>query len=79
MSTFIHSKPTLLVILQETSLPEALYNEIDNGVEPAFDFIAVIPSALGALCLNELKVLRKDVDNLEGQEGTKEQKVVQVK
>jgi E3 ubiquitin-protein ligase HUWE1 len=43
-----------LVILQETGLPEALYGAIDSGIEPAFDVIAAIPSALGALCLNEV-------------------------
>jgi E3 ubiquitin-protein ligase HUWE1 len=54
MSTLIHSEPTSLVILQETGLPEALYDAIDSGIEPAFDVIAAIPSALGALCLNEV-------------------------
>ncbi|WAR63783.1 hypothetical protein PtB15_17B384 [Puccinia triticina] len=54
MSTLIHSEPTSLVILQEAGLPEALYDAIDSGIEPAFDVIAAIPSALGALCLNEV-------------------------
>ncbi|KAI8443330.1 hypothetical protein BY996DRAFT_3558386 [Phakopsora pachyrhizi] len=54
MSTLIHSEPTSLVILQEAGLPEALYDAIDEGIEPAFDVIAAIPSALGALCLNEV-------------------------
>ncbi|KAA1107112.1 hypothetical protein PGT21_002719 [Puccinia graminis f. sp. tritici] len=54
MSTLIHSEPTSLVILQEAGLPEALYDAIDSGIEPAFDVIAAIPSALGALCLNDV-------------------------
>lgn len=54
MSTLIHSEPTSLVILQEAGLPEALYDAIDSGIESAFDVIAAIPSALGALCLNEV-------------------------
>ncbi|WAQ88615.1 hypothetical protein PtA15_10A34 [Puccinia triticina] len=54
MSTLIHSEPTSLVILQEAGLPEALYDVIDSGIEPGFDMIAAIPSALGALCLNEV-------------------------
>ncbi|MBW0460652.1 hypothetical protein O181_000367 [Austropuccinia psidii MF-1] len=54
MSTLIHSEPTSLVILQEAGLPEALYDAIDGDIEPAFDVIAAIPSALGALCLNEV-------------------------
>lgn len=54
MSTLIHSEPTSLVILQEAGLPEALYDAIDSEIEPAFDVIAAIPAALGALCLNEV-------------------------
>ncbi|KAI9600681.1 hypothetical protein H4Q26_000471 [Puccinia striiformis f. sp. tritici PST-130] len=54
MSTLIHSEPTSLAILQEAGLPEALYDAIDSGIEPAFDVIAAIPSALGALCLNDV-------------------------
>lgn len=53
-STLMHSKPTSSVILQEAGLAEALVDAIDSGIEPAFDVIAVIPSALGALCLNAL-------------------------
>jgi len=54
MSTLNHSEPTSLVILPEAGLPEALYDAIDSGIEPAFDVIAALPSALGALCLNEV-------------------------
>ena len=54
MSTLNHSEPTSLVILQEAGLPEALYDAIDSGIEPAFDVIAAIPSASAALCLNEV-------------------------
>ncbi|KAH9820843.1 hypothetical protein DFH28DRAFT_1121207 [Melampsora americana] len=54
MSTLIHSEPTSLVILQEAGLPDALYDAIDGEIEPAFDVIAAIPAALGALCLNEV-------------------------
>jgi len=61
MSTLIHSEPTSLVILQEAGLPEALYNAIDSGIEPAFDVITAIPSALGALCLNEVGLQQLNV------------------
>ncbi|KNZ58449.1 uncharacterized protein VP01_1928g2 [Puccinia sorghi] len=44
-STLMHSKPTSSVILQEAGLAEALVDAIDSGIEPAFDVIAVIPSA----------------------------------
>ncbi|KAI9612777.1 hypothetical protein H4Q26_007938 [Puccinia striiformis f. sp. tritici PST-130] len=54
MSTLIHSEPTSLATLQEAGLPKALYDAIDSGIEPAFDVIAAIPSALGALCLNDV-------------------------
>lgn len=53
MSTIIHSEPTSLAILQEAGLPAAFYDAIENDIEPAFDVIAAIPAALGALCLNE--------------------------
>lgn len=53
MSTIIHSEPTSLAILQEAELPETFYDAVEAGIEPAFDVIAAIPAALGALCLNE--------------------------
>ncbi|KAI7939701.1 hypothetical protein MJO29_014437 [Puccinia striiformis f. sp. tritici] len=34
MSTFIHSEPSSLAILQEAGLTEALYGAIDSGIEP---------------------------------------------
>ncbi|CAH7673918.1 hypothetical protein BY996DRAFT_6680065 [Phakopsora pachyrhizi] len=43
-STLIHSEPTSLVILQEAG----------GGIKRTFDVIAASPSALGALCLNEV-------------------------
>jgi len=54
ISTLIPHEPTSLVILQESGLPEALYDAIDSDIEPAFDVISVISSALGTLCLNEV-------------------------
>lgn len=53
MSTIIHSEPTSLAILQEAGLPAAFYDAIESEIEPAFDVIAAIPAAIGALCLNE--------------------------
>lgn len=54
MSTSIQSESTLLVILQEAGLAEALHNDIHNDIKPPFDLIAAIPSVLGALCLNNM-------------------------
>ncbi|KAF8625408.1 hypothetical protein AX15_005373 [Amanita polypyramis BW_CC] len=53
MATFVHNEPTSLVIIQEAGLPEAFYNAIEMGLEPAIEVIQAIPNAIGALCLNE--------------------------
>ncbi|KAJ7084416.1 hypothetical protein B0H15DRAFT_888578 [Mycena belliarum] len=54
MATFIHNEPTSLSIIQEAGLPEAFYNAIEVGLEPAIEVIQAIPNAIGALCLNEV-------------------------
>ncbi|KAK2463266.1 hypothetical protein APHAL10511_004921 [Amanita phalloides] len=53
MATFVHNEPTSLTIIQEAGLPEAFYNAIEMGLEPAIEVIQAIPNAIGALCLNE--------------------------
>ncbi|EAU91398.2 Huwe1 protein [Coprinopsis cinerea okayama7 len=54
MTTFVHNEPTSLTIIQEAGLPEAFYNTIEAGIEPAIEVIQAIPNAIGALCLNEV-------------------------
>ncbi|KAI7949189.1 hypothetical protein MJO28_008010 [Puccinia striiformis f. sp. tritici] len=51
MSTLIRSILALLGILEEPGLPKASFNAVNGGIEPAFDVIAVITSALGTLKL----------------------------
>ncbi|KAI9602392.1 hypothetical protein H4Q26_001681 [Puccinia striiformis f. sp. tritici PST-130] len=58
MSTLIRSILALLGILEEPGLPKASFNAVNGGIEPAFDVIAVITSALGALCLNDVGTLK---------------------
>lgn len=53
MATFVHNEPTSLAIIQEVGVPEAFYNAIETGLEPAIEVIQAIPNAIGALCLNE--------------------------
>ncbi|GAA96285.1 uncharacterized protein L969DRAFT_606130 [Mixia osmundae IAM 14324] len=53
MATFVHNEPTSLAILQENKLPLAFYDAIDSGLEASSDVMAAVPSAIGALCLNE--------------------------
>ncbi|KAK7057165.1 hypothetical protein R3P38DRAFT_3252330 [Favolaschia claudopus] len=54
MATFIHNEPTSLAIIQEVGLPEAFYDAIEVGLEPAIEVIQAIPNAIGALCLNDV-------------------------
>ncbi|KAG6844702.1 hypothetical protein H0H87_004578 [Tephrocybe sp. NHM501043] len=54
MATFVHNEPTSLAIIQEASLPEALYKAIEAGLEPSIEVIQSVANAIGALCLNEV-------------------------
>lgn len=53
MASFVHNEPTSLTILQECGLPQAFYDAIDKGLESANEVVAAVPSAIGALCLNQ--------------------------
>jgi len=53
MTAMIHLEPTCLTILQEHGLPQAFMNSVKNEVALSADVIAGIPSAFGALCLNQ--------------------------
>lgn len=70
MTAFIHNEPTWLAILQEQGLPQALYKPLLDGCPKSFEVICAIPSAIGAICLNNdgsdltksnLKVLRNAI------------------
>lgn len=53
MLTFVHNEPTSLTILQENKIPDAFYDAIEGEIEPSLDVLSAIPTAIGALCLNE--------------------------
>lgn len=53
MLTFVHNEPTSLTILQENKIPDAFYDAIESEIEPSLDVLSAIPTAIGALCLNE--------------------------
>lgn len=54
MLSFVHNEATSLAILQEAKLPEAFYSSIQQtSIEPSLDVLSAIPTAIGALCLNE--------------------------
>lgn len=53
MLTFVHNEPTSLTALQENKVPDAFYNAIRGEIDPSLDVLSVIPTAIGALCLNE--------------------------
>ena len=53
MLTFVHNEPTSLTVLQENKLPDAFYDAIEEEIEPSLDVLNAIPTAIGALCLNE--------------------------
>lgn len=53
MASFVHNEPTSLTILQEAGLPGAFYDAIEKGLESANEVVAAVPSAIGALCLNQ--------------------------
>jgi E3 ubiquitin-protein ligase HUWE1 len=53
MLTFVHNEPTSLTVLQENKVPDVFYDTIKGEVEPSLDVLSVIPTAIGALCLNE--------------------------
>lgn len=53
MASFVHNEPTSLTILQECGIPQAFYDAIDKGIESANEVVAAVPSAIGALCLNQ--------------------------
>ncbi|KAJ3026294.1 UNVERIFIED_CONTAM: hypothetical protein HDU68_005895 [Siphonaria sp. JEL0065] len=54
MSTFIHNEPASLPILQESKLPQTLLQLTFTGEYPiSAEVISAIPSAFGAICLNQ--------------------------
>lgn len=53
MLTFVHNEPTSLTVLQESKVPDVFYEAIKGDIEPSLDVLSVIPTAIGALCLNE--------------------------
>lgn len=53
MLTFVHNEPTSLTVLQEKKVPDVFYEAIRGDIEPSLDVLSVIPTAIGALCLNE--------------------------
>lgn len=53
MLTFVHNEPTSLAVLQENKVPDVFYEAIRGDIEPSLDVLSVIPTAIGALCLNE--------------------------
>lgn len=53
MLTFVHNEPTSLTVLQESKLPDAFYDAVSGDIEPSLDVLSAIPTAIGALCLNE--------------------------
>lgn len=53
MLTFVHNEPTSLTVLQESKVPDVFYEAIRGDIEPSLDVLSVIPTAIGALCLNE--------------------------
>lgn len=53
MLTFVHNEPTSLTILQENKIPDAFYDAVESQIEPSLDVLSAIPTAIGALCLNE--------------------------
>lgn len=53
LTTFIHSEPTSLAILQEQKLPDHFYAAVQKGIDASIDVVSAVPNAIGALCLNE--------------------------
>ncbi|KAF8320698.1 hypothetical protein DL93DRAFT_2163683 [Clavulina sp. PMI_390] len=53
MASFVHNEPTSLAILQESGIPDAFYDAIERGLETVNEVIAAVPTAIGALCLNQ--------------------------
>ena len=54
MLTFVHNEPTSLSIIQEAKLSDAFYDSVlSQPIEPSLDVLTAIPTAIGALCLNE--------------------------
>ncbi|WFD28324.1 HECT-type E3 ubiquitin transferase [Malassezia nana] len=53
MAAFVHNEPTQLVTIQEHKLPEAFLGVIQDDLEPSFELLNALTTAIGALCLNE--------------------------
>ncbi|WFD24365.1 HECT-type E3 ubiquitin transferase [Malassezia equina] len=53
MASFVHNEPTQLVTIQEHKLPEAFLRVVQDDLEPSFDLLNALTTAIGALCLNE--------------------------
>ena len=53
MASFVHNEPTSLSFLQEIQLPQTLFENLERDFPKSFEVIAVVPNAIGAICLNE--------------------------
>jgi len=53
MASFVHNEPTQLITIQEHKLPEAFLSVVQDHLEPSFELLNAITTAIGALCLNE--------------------------
>lgn len=53
MASFVHNEPTQLVTIQEHKLPDAFLGVVQDGLEPSFELLNALTTAIGALCLNE--------------------------
>ena len=52
MSTFVHSEPTSLAILQEQGVVAAFLKSSKNEIPPSPEVVSSFPNAFGAICLN---------------------------
>ncbi len=53
LSTFIHTEPTSLAILQESGVPQSLLTALTSAPIPAHaELLTILPQAFDAICLN---------------------------
>lgn len=54
MATFVHNEPTQLATMQENHMPETFVKALQDDLEPSFELLSAVTTAIGALCLNEV-------------------------